>query len=85
MEKYKNKIRKFLDMGYGIFVGLVIANPPTLEEPRVGRTYFLLALCFVDAYINSKNKRRRNVNIAVIALLAIAMALVKLYVVYHAS
>lgn len=72
-------------MGYGIFVGLVMANPPTLEEPRVERMYFLLALCFVDEYINSKNKRRRNVNMAVIVLLAIAVALVKLYVVYHAS
>ena len=85
MEKYKNKIRKFLDMGYGIFVGLVIANPPTLEELRVGRTHFLLALCLVDAYLNSKNKRRRNVNMAVIVLLAIAVALVKLYVEHHVS
>ena len=61
------------------------SNPPTLEEPRVGRTYFLLALCLVDAYLNSKNKRRRNVNMAVIVLLAIAVALVKLYVEHHVS
>ena len=41
MEKYKDRIRRLLDKGYGIFIGLIIANPPTIDEPGVGRSYVL--------------------------------------------
>jgi len=83
MEKYKDRIRRLLDKGYGIFIGLIIANPPTIDEPRVGRIYFLLALCFMDVYLNSKNKRRRNINMVVTILLAIAITFLNIYVKHH--